>query len=188
MLHDAGALAEVISHFELWLAIELGVPAQRIIFNGPGKTRDAIEMAVHHGIGMINIDGLSEIDEIAQAARSAQRKQNVGVRVITSVGWSSQFGLSIASGSAMEAFRRIRQHEYLVPAGLHFHLGTGIRDVGIYLQAVREMLDFAQAVRSELGVEITRTGSRRRLWRGHRASVYRMGYSTGSERASTRSG
>ena len=155
VLHDAGALAEVISHFELWLAIELGVPAQRIIFNGPGKTRDAIELAVNHGIGMINIDGLSEIDEIAQAARSVQRKQNVGVRVITSVGWSSQFGLSIASGSAMEAFRRIRRHEYLVPAGLHFHLGTGIRDVGIYLQAVREMLDFAQAVRSELGVQIT---------------------------------
>ena len=48
-LHDAGALAEVISHFELWLAIELGVPAERIVFNGPGKTRDAIELAVHHG-------------------------------------------------------------------------------------------------------------------------------------------
>ncbi|MGH6610991.1 MAG: hypothetical protein ACRECQ_12125, partial [Burkholderiaceae bacterium] len=43
VLHDAGALAEVISHFELWLAIQLGVPAERIIFNGPGKTCDAIE-------------------------------------------------------------------------------------------------------------------------------------------------
>ena len=75
----------------------------------------------------------------------------VGVRVITSVGWSSQFGLSIASGSAMEAFRRIRRYDDLVPAGLHFHLGTGIRDVAIYLQAVREMLDFAQAVRIGVG-------------------------------------
>ncbi len=155
VLHGAGALAEVISHFELWLALELGVPAEQIIFNGPAKTRDAIELAVNRGVGMINVDGLSEIDEIAQAARTAQRAQSVGVRVITSVGWSSQFGLGIASGQAMEAFRRIRQHDRLAPTGLHFHLGTGIRDVAIYLQAVREMLEFARAVRAELGVEIT---------------------------------
>ena len=155
VLHDAGALAEVISHFELWLALELGVSPERIIFNGPGKTRDAIELAVNRGISMINVDGLAEVDEIAQAALAARHTQNVGVRVITSVGWSSQFGLSIAAGHAMEAFRRMRRHPQLLPAGLHFHLGTGIRDVSIYLQAVRETLEFAQALRSELGVHIT---------------------------------
>jgi diaminopimelate decarboxylase len=155
VLHGAGALAEVISHFELWLAIELGVPAQRIIFNGPGKTRDAIELAVNHGIGMINIDSLSEIDEIARAARTRERKQSVGVRVITSVGWSSQFGLSIASGHAMEAFRALLRHPQLKATGLHFHLGTGIRDVALYLQAVRETLEFAQVLHSELGIQIT---------------------------------
>ena len=155
ILHSAGALAEVISQFELWLALELGVPPERIIFNGPGKTRDAIELAVHHGIGMVNVDGFAEIDEIAHAARIAQRKQNVGVRVITSVGWSSQFGLAIASGSAMEAFRTMRKHSHLIPTGLHFHLGTGIRDVPIYLQAVRETLEFAQALLIELGIHIT---------------------------------
>ena len=104
---------------------------------------------------MINVDGFAEIDEIAHAARIAQRKQNVGVRVITSVGWSSQFGLAIASGSAMEAFRTMRKHSHLIPTGLHFHLGTGIRDVAIYLQAVRETLEFAQALRTELGIHIT---------------------------------
>ena len=155
VLHQAGALAEVISHFELWLALELGVPPERIIFNGPGKTRDAIRLAVHHGIGMINVDGPAEIEEIAHAALAVRRKQNVGVRVITSVGWSSQFGLAIASGQAMAAFREMLRHQQLNPTGLHFHLGTGIRDVAIYLQAVRETLEFAKAVRSQLGVQIT---------------------------------
>ena len=155
VLHDAGALAEVISHFELWLALHLGVAPERIIFNGPGKTCDAIGLAVKRGIGMINIDGFAEIDDIAHAAAAAERKQNVGVRVITSVGWSSQFGLAIASGGAIEAFRKIRQHARLIPSGLHFHLGTGIRDVAIYLQAVRETLEFAQVLRAELGIRIT---------------------------------
>src|SRR6185369_12390170 len=36
-LHGFGADAEVISHFELWMALELGVPPQRIVFNGPAK-------------------------------------------------------------------------------------------------------------------------------------------------------
>ena len=104
---------------------------------------------------MINIDGISEIDEIARAARSAGRRQNVGVRIVTSVGWSAQFGLSVSSGSALEAFRRILRHDSLEPTGLHFHLGTGIRDVAIYLKAVREMLEFARTLRSELGIHIT---------------------------------
>ena len=37
-LHGYGAGAEVISHFELWLALQLGVPPPRIVFNGPAKT------------------------------------------------------------------------------------------------------------------------------------------------------
>jgi diaminopimelate decarboxylase len=45
-LHEAGALAEVISHFELWLALRLGVPPHRIIFNGPAKTPGALEDAI----------------------------------------------------------------------------------------------------------------------------------------------
>ena len=162
--------------------------SQRIIFNGPGKTRDAIEMAVHHGIGMINIDGLSEIDEIAQAARGARRQterrrasHHLG-RMVLAV------RARIASGSALEAFRRIRRHEDLVPAGLHFHLGTGIRDVGIYLQAVREMLEFAQAVRSELGIQVTQLDLGGGFGVADRASVYRMGYSTDFEWASARPG
>ncbi|MEP6609638.1 MAG: hypothetical protein ABJA83_13290 [Burkholderiaceae bacterium] len=155
ILHDAGALAEVISHFELWLALELGVAPEKIIFNGPGKTREAIELAVSRGIGMINIDSVAEIDDIAHAALRFGRKQNVGVRVITSVGWSSQFGLRIASGAAMAAFNRIRQHRQLTASGVHVHLGSGIRDVEIYLQAVRDTLDFAHSVRVSTGLQIT---------------------------------
>jgi diaminopimelate decarboxylase len=153
-LHRLGAWAEVISHFELWLALRLGVAGDRILFNGPAKTGDAIDLAVSQGVALINVDGLAEIDAIERAAERHQRMQPVGVRIVTSVGWSSQFGLSLASGAAFEAFRRIKQMRRLVPVGLHFHLGTGIRDVPIYLQAVGEMLDFARRLRVELGVQI----------------------------------
>src|SRR5262249_25460286 len=62
VLHGLGANAEVISHFELWLALRLGVPPDRIIFNGPGKTPESLRVAVEKNIKLINIDGLGEID------------------------------------------------------------------------------------------------------------------------------
>jgi diaminopimelate decarboxylase len=154
-LHRLGALAEVISHFELWLALRLGVPPERILFNGPGKTAAAIDLAVGRGIRLINVDSLPEIDEVAAAAARAGGRQLIGVRIITSVGWSGQFGLSLASGDAFEAFRRIRSHPQLAAVGIHFHLGTGIRDVEIYLRALREMLLFSERLRNELGVRVS---------------------------------
>lgn len=155
VLHELGALAEVISHFELWLALKLRVAPERILFNGPGKGREAIELAVGRGVKLINLDGLEEIGVVAAAARSAGRRQHVGVRVVTSVGWSAQFGLSIRAGDAFEAFRRLRHEQDLLPIGLHVHLGTGIRDVQTYLQAVGEVMAFASELRSQLGVEIS---------------------------------
>ena len=154
MLHELGAGAEVISHFELWLALRLGVPPDQVIFNGPAKTEEALALAVSRGIRLINVDNLSEIDAIARLAGEAGRRQPVGVRVVTSVGWSSQFGLGLRDGAAREAFDRARKSPHLEPCAIHIHLGTGIRDTGVYLQAIREVLEFAGAIRGELGVDI----------------------------------
>ncbi|HZR01627.1 MAG TPA: hypothetical protein VFA81_00470 [Burkholderiales bacterium] len=154
VLHEVGASAEVISHFELWLALRLGVAPERIIFNGPAKTDQALDLAVSRGVRLINVDNLDEIEKIDRLAAKYGRKQEVGVRVVTSVGWSAQFGLRINSGHAVEAFRRMKAAKYLDPCALHVHLGTGIKDAQVYFTAVGEMLAFARQLRSELGVEM----------------------------------
>lgn len=153
-LHKAGTHAEVISLFELWLAIKLGVPPEKIIVNGPGKGLDALRLSVEHRVQMINIDGPEEISQIAGFAKRDGVSQRVGVRVISSVGWSSQFGLSIRSGMAKEAFKKILGYPELEPAGLHLHLGTGIQSVATYVQAVREIVKFGQELKRDLGITI----------------------------------
>lgn len=142
-LDEFGALAEVISHYELWLALHLGVPPERIIFNGPAKPRDALELAVSRGVGMINLDSESEIAPIVELARAYGRRQPVGVRVVTSVGWASQFGIPIRDGRAAQAFERLARCEGVSPEGIHIHLGTGIHDIDVYVQAIREVLEFS---------------------------------------------
>lgn len=154
VLHDAGATAEVISHYELWLALRLGMPGERIIFNGPGKTAAALAAAVEAGVKLINVDGLTELGMLERIAAYRGRRHPVGARIVTSVGWSGQFGMGLADGTAFEAFQRLAQSAHLHPCALHVHLGSGLRETGIYLQAADEALRFARRLRSELGIVI----------------------------------
>jgi len=153
-LHACGADAEVISHFELWLALENGVQPRHIIFNGPAKTAPALDLALRSGIKLINIDGEAEIARLEDCALSHGRRQAVGLRVVTSVGWSGQFGFRLADGSALAAFRRLRDCPHLDPCALHLHLGTDLHDAGLYFAAAREVFAFARQLRTELGVQI----------------------------------
>jgi diaminopimelate decarboxylase len=154
-LHRAGASAEVISHFELWLALKLGVPGERIIFNGPAKTEEALALAVSNKVKLINIDNLDEPQAIQQLAQANACRQQVGVRVVSSVGWAGQFGINIRAGAALAAFRRIRELDRLIPCGIHMHLGTGIKGVDIYVTAVKEALEFAKSVERQLAIKMT---------------------------------
>lgn len=154
ILHEAGASAEVISPFELWLALKLGVPPRRIIYNGPGKSEESLDTAISQNIKLINIDGPTEIDIIGRLSEKYNNKQQVGIRVVTSVGWSDQFGFSIKSGAALEAFRKLSEIPGVSPCGLHFHLGTGISEGETYLQAIKEVLDFSMILNANLGIGI----------------------------------
>ena len=105
---------------------------------------------------MINIDGVGEIDVIERHAKRRGGVQSVGIRVVASVGWSAQFGMGLRSGAAFAAARQILASPHLRLRGLHVHLGTGIAiaNVGTYLQAIREVLEFGERLRRELGVTI----------------------------------
>jgi diaminopimelate decarboxylase len=70
------------------------------------------------------------------------------------VGWSGQFGFSLVDGAALEAFRRIRLCPHLDPCGLHLHLGTDLKDAGLYFQATREAFAFAALLRREALADI----------------------------------
>ena len=153
-LHDFGASAEVVSPFELWLALKLGVPAERIIYNGPGKTEESLNVAVSNKIKVINIDDPAEIETINRFAIQHNHKQQVGVRVVTSVGWKSKLGISIKGGGAFKAFQNIKRFQNMIPIGLHVHIGTGINNIETYLQAIKDILDLSLLVRKELDITL----------------------------------
>jgi len=154
-LHRYGTMAEVISHFELWLALHLGVDPSEIVLNGPGKTEAAMRLALERRIGLINLDGIEEIRELERLCEELRATDvTVGVRLTTSVGWQSQFGLSIANGLAEQAFGALAASKVLCPRAVHIHLGTGIDSVDEYREAVEEVVVFARAVEDKYGLTI----------------------------------
>jgi len=147
-----GAGAEVISEYELRLALHLGAPPDKIIYNGPGKSDASIRLAIESNILLLNINHLEEVERVAGIARSLGRKVRVGVRIGTSSGWSSQFGCSIANGEAIAAYERAVASPELEVVGLHSHRGHHMYGEAELQRFLSEVLDFSEALRERLGV------------------------------------
>jgi diaminopimelate decarboxylase len=154
LLHGLGIGAEVISEYELWLALKLGVPADRIVFNGPAKSSAAIHDAVARDLLLLNVNHREEIDVIATVARALGKRPRVGMRVAASTGWSGQFGLSIGQGEAFAAIKRVHETGVLQLTAIHCHAGGMLRSAQQVLGYVDEVLALADRVRTELSVEL----------------------------------
>ena len=144
LIHEHGIGAEVTSENELWLALKLKVPCDQIIYDGRCKSAQSLRWAIERGIKLINIDSFKEIEDIAEISRTVGRGADVGIRVVTGVGWKGQFGFSIETEEALEAIKRINGLSGLNFMGLHLHLGTGVRDIGTYSAALTRIFDFME--------------------------------------------
>lgn len=154
-MHELGIGAEVISEYELWLAFKLGVPPDRIVYNGPAKSVASIREALARDILLLNVNHREEIAVVAKAASELGKRPRIGVRVGTSAGWSGQFGLPIGTGEAFAALAEVHNSGVLELTALHSHVGGMVRSAKYVREYVAEVLALAERVRNELGVELS---------------------------------
>ena len=155
ILHQEGAGAEVVSGFELFLARKLGVSPSKIIFNGPGKTDQEIEMLIDEGIALVNVDSIDELDKINQIAEAKGKIVDVGIRVKPNIAdffvWPT-FGLDIDRW-AFEAYKRASELANINVVGMHAHIGTQICSTAPYIRSIRQMTKLMHDVNAKLGIE-----------------------------------
>lgn len=156
VFHDEGAMAEVVSDFEYEKARNLGVPGDKIIFNGPGKTPAMLRRAVVEG-AKIQIDNFREIADLEQAAGAAGRPLDVAIRVNIESGsdpkWS-KFGFSYESGEALRAVKRLVSGGRLRLVGLHAHIGSFILDPQRYRTATAKLVALAADVGRHFDIDL----------------------------------
>ena len=156
VMHQEGAIAEVVSAMEYDKARAMGVPGKQIVFNGPHKSAAALERAVAEK-AMINIDHLDELADIERLAEQAGRTVEVGLRLNLDAGivpqWS-RFGFNLESGQAMDAVKRLAAKGRLRLTGLHCHIGTFILDPAAYARQIGKMMAFAYEVEDAMGFQL----------------------------------
>ena len=143
--HQEGSWAEVVSGFEYRKALANGVDGNKIIFNGPDKTVDDLEMALENN-SLIHIDHLDELYTLKEITEKIGKKARVAIRVNMDTGvypmWD-RFGFNYENGQAWDALNKIMHSDNLELLGLHTHIGTYMMTAQAYGLAASKMMDLA---------------------------------------------
>lgn len=144
ILAGMGAGADIVSGGELELALQAGVPADKIVFSGVGKTRAELTAAITAGIKQINAESESEIRLINEIAIGLNKTAAVGIRVnpdvdarthekITTGKKENKFGIDWNDARRLflsaEQFKRISLH------GIEVHVGSQILELSPFREA-----------------------------------------------------
>ncbi|MBX8688328.1 diaminopimelate decarboxylase [Mycobacterium sp. 20091114027_K0903767] len=165
-VNQEGLSLDVATGGELAVALHADFPPERITLHGNNKSVAELSAAVKAGVGHVVVDSLIEIERLDDVAGAAGIVQDVLVRVtpgveahthefISTAHEDQKFGLSLASGAAMEAVRTVFGTDNLRLVGLHCHVGSQIFDVAGFEVAAHRVIGLLRDVVSEFGVEKT---------------------------------
>ena len=156
VFHKLGSKAEVVSEFEYQKARYLGIDGKDIIFNGPYKTKEALEVAVKEG-AKIHIDHWDEINDLEEIAEKLGVNIPVAIRCNMNTGvyplWS-RFGFNIDNNEAYDAIKRIYEGKKLYLTGLHTHIGTFMLSANAYAVAAKKLTELKNKVEEDFGFNI----------------------------------
>jgi len=156
IFHQEGSWAEVVSGFEYRKAIGNGVPGNKIIFNGPEKTNEELELAVNNG-SLIHIDHFDELYQLITLSDQLNKKPRVAIRVNMDTGiypmWD-RFGFNYENGQAFSALSKIVESGKMELIGLHCHIGTFMLSTDAYATAVKKLGDLAWKCKTQLNNSI----------------------------------
>lgn len=159
-IQHLGLGVEVSSAGELSAVKKLGFHPGRIIFTGPGKTDDELEMAVKAGIYLIVVESLAEAERINKIARKFVRNQDILVRLNMALGatdsgyvmsgGSQKFGVD--EESANDVVSRITAFKNVNLSGLHFYGASGVLNYQSILNAVNNFFRRIKKIESFLKI------------------------------------
>ncbi|KAJ4461852.1 putative diaminopimelate decarboxylase [Paratrimastix pyriformis] len=158
--------AECASEGELRLAISLGFPGDKLVFDSPVKTARELALALRHGV-LINADSLAEVDRLRELIPRVKQQfpdmpvPRVGVRVNVQGGagaiaetstatLTSKFGVPLKFGSSGEMSTRsallaaYRQNPWM--CAVHVHVGSQGCSLDMMVAAARQVLDLVNEI------------------------------------------
>jgi len=157
-----GGGADVVSGGELYRALKAGVPADRIVYAGVGKTRSEIDYALRAGILMFNIESEEELSAIDEAARDMGVKAPIAIRINPDVDAmthpyistglkKNKFGIAIEQ--ALDEYRHASTLKNIEVVGIHQHIGSQLTETSPFVDSLKKTVELVGKLRAE-GVAI----------------------------------
>ena len=150
---EAGLGADCVSGGEVRAAIDAGIPAEKIVFAGVGKTDAEILLGLENDIACFNVESVPELEVIDQLAREAGKIASVAFRVnpdidahthkyITTGTSENKFGIPLTQIDDVVALAKTLRNVEI--KGLHFHIGSQLTDMTPFVmlaETINRMLD-----------------------------------------------
>ncbi len=153
-----GAGMDVVSGGELKRALAAGIPGERIMFSGVGKTEAEHAAALEAGVFCINVESEPEVAQLSRVATSLGRTAHISFRVnpdvdarthakISTGKKGDKFGIPIST--AREAYARAARLPGIHIAGIDMHIGSQITDLQPFDDAYALLADFVRTLRAD---------------------------------------
>jgi diaminopimelate decarboxylase len=161
-IREAGLGIDCVSGKEIERAIETGFPSEKIAFAGVGKTDQEIMTGLKHDIFSFNCESLQELEILNSIAEKTGTTARVAVRLnpnveanthkyITTGKHENKFG--ITTDKLAQLFELLPRLKSLDLRGIHFHIGSQIRNLQPFVDLCERVNDLQDRFESE-GMEL----------------------------------
>ncbi len=153
-----GAGMDVVSGGEYARARAAGVPGERIVFSGVGKTKVEIAEALNGGIRQFNVESEPEMEAINEVAVSLGKVAPITVRInpdvdakthakIATGKSENKFGIPISR--AREVYALAASLPGLEVIGIDVHIGSQLTQLEPFEQAYTKVAELTEALRAD---------------------------------------
>ena len=158
LLGDLGAGMDVVSAGEYLRARAAGVPGDRIVFSGVGKTRDEMRIALQGGIRQFNVESEPELRALSEVAASMGAVAPITLRVnpdvdarthekISTGKKDNKFGIPI--GRARAVYAEAARLPGIEVVGIDVHIGSQLTDLEPFDEAYTKVAELTATLRAD---------------------------------------
>lgn len=159
-----GAGADVVSEGEMRRALAAGVPANRIVFSGVGKTRAEMRAALEAGIYQLNVESVPELEALSEVASPMGVTAPIAIRVNPDVDARTHAKISTGKKEnkfgidwdhAREVYAKAASLPGIEPVGIAVHIGSQLTDLAPFRAAFERVVELLHVLRAD-GIDIRR--------------------------------
>ncbi len=162
---EEGMGVDVVSGGELYTALSVDFPTEKIYFHGNNKTDEELLMALRNNVRIV-VDNKAELERLNSMAEELGKVAHVSFRIKPGIDAhthsfvmtgqiDSKFGVALENGEAEKIIKKAKKMKNISVDGVHCHIGSQIFELLPFELAAEKMMNFMGDLKDKYGIEIS---------------------------------